>query len=231
MIFVVIRFSSRKQALAFVTAALAALVALVVYLGVASARDRHRAEVYRRLQSISQKLGGRMMAVKLECKKTVATLAPRAFPQGLSQAAPLAPTDTTQLRGAPFVVLSQETRVPPAGPFVSGELDCEPLPPAVREKAFASAGVYDEAQDEAQGQYQETLYKVVDQYTTPPVVGAVWCGYVKKAKAWEATYAWLSAKEARPLAVVRVRRPDSGPLGWCGGLSTAALASETAGWR
>ncbi len=214
----------------FVALALAVLVGVMIFWAVGSARDRSRAAVFAPLQDLSTKLARLNNDKKLACQHAARDLIKRTFPNGLDKAAALTPTNLAPLRNTQFLSLQEELTVRSAGGFVDGTLDCEPLPPTVRAKALAHGSLSLE-NAEVMTTYLGKVLPSVEQFTTPATVGAASCSYDRKLKAWFAAFAWVSAKDARPLAIVKVRAPSNAPLGWCASAATVAVAVETSGWR
>jgi len=223
-----LRFRSPAEALGFAAVLVAVAGVYGIYFMLQEAKRTQEAADWRRLTAARATVEQRSDAAKLRCRAEVTAVIQRAFPNGLASAAALPPTSTTALRGVQFTSEGR-TAEPNGGAFFGGKQRCEPVQPARVREAFGPQVPRPQAASFAAE--LEAFVPTVDQFKTPAVVGAAWCGKPPKEKRAVAVFAWISAADARPLAVLRIPQPEYALSDWCAFDAQIAAFRALVGWH
>ncbi len=221
MIFVVVRFSSPRQALIF---AGLILVGGAIAIGYPMCESARRHEAYEHEREVAAKVGElatRAVHAAADAKRACFAAVDRALNRALPKvidAPALEPSDAAALRGAPFVHVKHAVSVQmpaPEGPYYGGgACDFEPSK-RVRDAASQLTGNWSPETFEAAAADARALLASIDKAGPARAVVGVTdykCGR-KNGDPCTGVVAWFSTVSNKPLAVIRVTRPMEA-LGW-----------------
>lgn len=241
MVFIVLRFRSPRQALAFAGLLVVGLTVYLTYLGISSRRAVERASRRNALiravtETTTEAREASERALK-SCLEAHLAIVKRALPGGVMTAAAVAAPDRAALRGASFINMKSPSGLSlktPVSAWSTAACDRVTIPEDLKAASF---GMRLPTDDEAAMQAivaraREHLATVAATPPVPPMVGVTDYKCPSATKVCTGVMAWIARDEARVVSALRVDKPmrhlgydkDADEL-------TALLGAELAGWK